>query len=520
MSDATVEPRVELPDGPEAPGPDTRAEEQRIGFGQSFWARVSDRANPILIRELHQAIRSKTFPATLLLSLATIVIIALLVAINVGRGSVSRFGSHAYLLAVICLTPLVILVVPMTALNSMRHEVADGALDHLFMTRLRPGQIIRGKVYATLIQFVLYLSVFAPVLALTYLLRGVDVPQIVLTLVFALLFCVAATTAGILLGAVSRWKSVGAALSGLGSIALMLTALGMMAGAEPLQRTLGWVVRGHGYQEVTALILTIVAGTVLCAMTAASILTHPYENRSTQFRVFALVLAPVGFLTLALCFRRSYLSDLLPGYSGVAAASLVLFWLFAATEQARLSPRVRTMVPKRRWLAIASIPFLPGSGRGMLFLLLLALVYMVPGALLPFLFGQSPDHYAVRASTLGWLYIIFFVGLMSWLRGKVPQTIRFNWITRSMLVVILAICCFVPLLIDLLARGRIRQWNLLHVLNPFFTLGDLWRWRELMTPMITMSVLAGIMVVLNLPAIRAGIAEVLAESRARREREA
>ena len=517
MSQATVD----LPEEPQTHGPDVAGEQKQIGFLQSWIARISDRANPILVRELHQAIRSRMFQGTLLLSLTTIVIIALVVAVNVGNAPVrDSFGKHAYLATVICLTPLVMLVVPLSAFNSMRHEVLDGALDHLLMTRLRPGEIIRGKLYATLVQFVLYLSVFAPVLALTYLLRGVDVPRIILTLAFALLLCIGATTAGIMLGAVSRWKSIGSLLFSLGSVALVMATFGMMGGADELQRELGRVARGQDLEEVSMFILAVVSGTVLCAMTAGSILTHPYENRSTQFRIFALVLAPIGFITLMICVRSSQLDEALPAYSGIAAAVMFLFWLFAATEQSKLSPRVKTMVPKRRWLAILSIPFLPGSGRGMLFVWVMAAVYMVPGVVLPLLFGRYPDEWPTFVSCLGWMYILFFVGLLSWLRGRVPQTIRFNWITRSMIVVLLAICCFVPLLIDLLLRGRVGDWNYLHLLNPFFTMGGLWPWRRLITPLIVMSVMAGFMIVLNLPAIRAGILEVLAESRKRREREA
>ena len=43
---------------------------------------------------------------------------------------------------------------------------------------------------------------------------------------------------------------------------------------------------------------------------------------------------------------------------------------FAITEGKTLSPRVRTLVPRNRILALLAIPFLPGSDRAMLFMLL------------------------------------------------------------------------------------------------------------------------------------------------------
>src|SRR5690606_11793704 len=79
------------------------------------------------------------------------------------------------------------------AFNSMRTELKGGIVEQLLLSRLSPGSVLLGKLQAAMVQFVLYVSVLAPLLATSYLLRGVDLPTIVISLLFAFVICVAAT---------------------------------------------------------------------------------------------------------------------------------------------------------------------------------------------------------------------------------------------------------------------------------------------------------------------------------------
>ena len=100
---------------------------------------------------------------------------------------------------------------------------------------------------AAMVQFVLYVSVMSPLLATSYLLRGVDVPTILVSLVWALVCCVAATAFAIssaaqaILPAMQAFANLGAALGlGLGTFGLVaFVAPGPRPLAPPRAATAG-----------------------------------------------------------------------------------------------------------------------------------------------------------------------------------------------------------------------------------------------------------------------------------------
>jgi ABC-type transport system involved in cytochrome c biogenesis permease component len=159
------------------------------------WSRWSDWLNPILVREVQQAVKGRTF--------ALLVLAVILYSIGLAVGVASdeqpgpNAGPTAFSFGLMALVPLVLFVVPMQAYHSMRLELRAGIIEQLLLSRLRPRRIIAGKLAAAMVQYMLYLSVLAPVLATTYLLRGIDVPMIAVCLLLSLLACVAATALAI-----------------------------------------------------------------------------------------------------------------------------------------------------------------------------------------------------------------------------------------------------------------------------------------------------------------------------------
>jgi len=55
----------------------------------------------------------------------------------------------------------------------MASELEDGTFETLSLSTLSPGPILVGKLSDAALQLIVYLSVIAPCIALTYLLRGV-----------------------------------------------------------------------------------------------------------------------------------------------------------------------------------------------------------------------------------------------------------------------------------------------------------------------------------------------------------
>ena len=492
-----------------------------------LFARLSDRLNPILVREVHQALGGKGFVVTASLALLAILIIALTVAT---QEEVSpRDGADAFLYTLQVLIPILFFIVPFQAFLSTRSEVGGGTVEHLLMSRLSPGAIVRGKLYAATVQFMIYLAIFSPLLAMTFLLRGVDVPTIAIALAQAFVFALGCSALAIACGSLCRWPAFFKVIP----FAVVLVGLGgftmaAMAGADEILDELRTALSEDAFTYwMGSLALMPLTGSVFFAMIGSAALAHPYENRSTKFRIFAFAFVAISFGWTLYTYSqplgravRPYaeLGDQLGVAASMCALVLALFPLFAATEAPELTPRVRTRVPRNPVLAFLATPFLPGCGRGLLFSLLLAATTLLSLKLLPALWGAPPMTGALRERLLAaWLYLVLFAAIGCRVRASLSSAETRNWWARATLPGLLLVGTFVPLLLSLIAgRGVLFGWNPLHLLNPFLTM-DRMRYAadEILGWLVAVTLLA---LLVNVVPVARGLREVLAASRDRRSR--
>ena len=491
--------------------------------------RLDDRLNPILVREVSQALGGRGFLITAGLALLATVLIALLVAAD-GSDASGR-GARVFAQALVPLSVIVLFIVPLQAFVSTRHEVTNGTVEHLLMSRLKPGAIVRGKLAAATVQFVLYLAIFSPLLAMTFLLRGVDVPTIAFLIATAFLFGLAASSIAVAAGALSRWPNAFRILPfaivvvGLGSITMMAVGASMEIVREVSQ---AFTDKSFWMMMTTTVILTV-AGMILCAMVGASALAHPYENRSTPFRVFALVGLVAGLVWMGFLIRHFATrfgsgapeTEVFWAFTAAAAAALAIFCLFATTEEERMTPRVKEQVSPRAGLALLSVPFLPGVGRGALFTLLLACLGLYLPVLLTSLFGFPTGVGEEIALGVGsWLYVLIYAGIAGLVRLRLGPGARGNWIARATLPILLLLGVLLPILGEVIVYGRARSgWEVYDVFNPFYTIGYHARYgRSVGDVLWLLALLGAVILVLLLPAMGRGVREVLAASAEKRQR--
>jgi len=484
------------------------------------WSLWSDRLNPILVREVVQAVRGRAFPLTVLGALAITVVIAITV-VSEGRTDEAS-GRNAFSAGLATLAPLLLFVVPMQAYQSMRLELSRGIVEQLFLSRLRPRSIVLGKLLAAMVQFVLYVSVIAPLLATSYLLRGVDLPTIALSLAFAFVFNLAATAMAVsaaaqgALPAMQGLANVGVAF-GLGMLTFVTIA--MVLSGEYL-RELGGLMRSPEFWMVTSLVIAgALTGTVLSSLTAQSFLLHAYENRSTGFRVFLFAMVVLAFGWMFGFVDPVYWSEI--GFSLVIFLLLLgtAFGLFMVTEQRELSPRVRAHVPKNPLLALLAAPLLPGRDRGMAgvlaFFAVLAVVHelMVLGSGLPA--GGTMSRVA-QVSVWIAVYALLWLSIAKALRSRLPATVAGNYAARILLPILFLVVLLGPVLLDVFVQGRVDEWHVGHVLNPFWTTSEfVWSGRPVgPQPMLLTAGIA--LVLLQIPACLRGFREVLAAVAQRR----
>ena len=489
--------------------------------------RASDWLNPILVRETHQSLNGKAIVATAGLALLGILVIALYVA---SQDEVSpRDGAEAFITTMYVLIPILFFIVPFQAFFSMRSEVGGGTVEHLLMSRLSPGRIVRGKLLAATVQFGLYMAIFSPLLAMTYLLRGVDVPTIAVVLTLSFIVALACSSLAIACGALCRWRAFFRVIP----FAIVLLGLGYVTGGaiEILEEVTRELRRAFAEEEFfyyfASMSMVPLAATVLFSMVGAAALSHPYENRSTGFRLFALgfVLLVFGWtiynhqrMTASGMGRFIDLTRQLQVGGIMCGAILCLFPFFASTESLPLSPRVRRHVPRNPIFAVLVSPLLPGAGRGLLFTILLGGLVLAGVAFLPGLWGVNTPGRPQTWDTLYavWLYIVFFSAVGCLVRRCLADAESRNWWARAALPILLMVSVIVPLLISVVAGGGVmRRWNPLHILNPFFTIDRLWRDDEIL---VWLGAVTGVLVTINLPAILRGVLDVLRASKNRRAR--
>lgn len=483
---------------------------------QSRWSRWSDRLNPIVVREVQQALKGRAFSLSVLLAAIAVVVIALAVAADYNP---SRSGRHAFDAGLVVLVPLLVFVVPMGAYRSMRLELRSGILEQLLLTELRPGRIVFGKLTAAMVQFVLYLAVIAPLLATSYLLRGVDVPTLGLSLLFAALLCITATAFAIS----SAAQAMLPAMQGIANLAvalgLGLACMGLCgyAGSGEYARDIAALVRSDYLASVVSMVaLGALLSCLMSGLTASAFLAHAHENKSTGFRVTLVAVIPIAFGWIRLFVPAAARGET---YAVATVALLIgsaIAALFYVTEQEPLSPRVRAHVPRDPLLALLAAPFLPGRSRGLLcFLLQAGLLAALAVPLWPSTsrFGDDAAHFALAVLSYGVIYLAIGKAL----RGRLPASVQGNHLARFAVPFLIFLCCMAPVLFDVIALGRVRGWHVGHMLNPFWTIAEMVDRRRQLEVLQILGVAAGAALLLHLRSIVRGVGEVLAAARRRRE---
>jgi len=167
---------------------------------------------------------------------------------------------------------------------------------------------------------------------------------------------------------------------------------------------------------------------ILFRQIATANLTFEGANRSTGIRISCAVLLTVSLAWLLLFTTPGLLPGSLRLASSTAAADVVVFatplaiwlWLiglFTATEDDRLSRRVRQEVPRHFLVRLFVLPFYPGGGRGFLYFLISVLLFTVVTGYLTFVATGSPDEKMRSQLVIIAIasYLLFYIGITSFL---------------------------------------------------------------------------------------------------------
>jgi hypothetical protein len=343
--------------------------------------RLDDRLNPIVVKELRQAVQGRFVTTILLifLFLQLIVLGGYLILAEVGAGASDLEAQHgrtvfSILQGVLLVTCMIFL--PLYTGIRLGAERSDTNVDLLFITTLRPRAIISGKLAAGLVLALVIFSACAPFMTFTYLLRGLDLFSILLVLGIDFFVVIVTVQLAIFLGALPG-NRIFKALLGMAALgALLLTCYGTVVVTVMLllQASTASMVDDPNFWAVlscgAATGLTLIG---LFFTWSVAMISPPSANRALPSRLF-LCVAWLG--TAAVFGFWNYQLPMGPG------GPLMLWIIFmgslcglqlviAVNEREHWTPRVARTIPRHWWLRPPAFLVYSGSAGGVLLAALL-----------------------------------------------------------------------------------------------------------------------------------------------------
>jgi hypothetical protein len=348
--------------------------------------RMDDLLNPIVVKELRQAVKSRIVMAVLLIFLLLQLVILLVTLLvgeyrNAGISSQLYAGLETFRILQGLLLGTCMVLIPAYAGVRLAAEHSDTNVDLLFISTLRPRAIVAGKFLAAVVLILLIFSACAPFMTFTYLLRGIDIPSILLVLALDFLAVLLGTQLAIFLGAVpANWGlKVLLGLAGLGGLG-MLFGLAMSGSIALLESGVGGRLDSMEFWLLCAAVVTAAMAVIGQLFTwSIALVSAPSANRAFPPRLFLLSAWLVTAGVAVLLARRFRSSAPLYIWMDALTALLCVQFLTSINEREQWGVRVARTIPRRWWLRGPAFLLYSGAAGGVLFAaVLLALTLNLP----------------------------------------------------------------------------------------------------------------------------------------------
>lgn len=258
---------------------------QRLRTG---WHHLNDHINPIVVRELRQAVRGRFITIGLMLFLMVMLTAeAVTMSDNISGKELAEIVLS--ILAVVCLILIPILFGVRSALEREREN-----MDLLFVSTLSPRRIVTGKLVSSAMVSLLFICAATPFLTLTYFLRGVDVLSILMLIGLLFWLTVFVLQAAIFVGSMPTPLFM-KLLLGVGFVFWTFAICGISFALFSEVLNSGWhsFYQGRGGN---GLLIGLLIGSGLCVglfLINTSFFKSPYHNPTFAPRLYFLLLSLV-----------------------------------------------------------------------------------------------------------------------------------------------------------------------------------------------------------------------------------
>lgn len=468
-----------------------------VGDGVWGWIdrrgeQMADWLNPILIKEARQSLKSRQFLLTFFLLLAASCVWTILgVVLNAPDVYFVPSGQNLLAGYYFVLAIPMIGMVPLAAYRSLASEIDDDTFEMLIITKLSAMRIVIGKLHSAMLQMMIYFAAIVPCLAFSYLLRGVNLPTIMMMLAIIFFTAMITTSAALLMATMAPTRAL-QTLTILAVIGVILLAE-IFCAAFCLSAVLGQDL-GADAAAIMFTILTIIVGTsciVIFIKAAAARIAPVSENRSTGLRwcMFAQSLLWVGTITLVAIWYQ----DLEPINFGMMI--LGGYWLGMGTlmlsESPELSPRIQRDLPSTFAGRAMLTWFNPGPSTGYVFAISSGTVAITTMGIFAIIItsGGAPTTPTPTFAMIVCGYLLVYLGIVRLIVLPITRRVGSSFaLPVTILLVVMGSAAVMPTILSVVITGSPPlTYTPLEAINWAWTLADAFQTRY--NPFLALTVL-------------------------------
>jgi hypothetical protein len=261
----------------------------------AFLNRVGDRMNPIVVKEMRQAVSSRfvSWSLVIFLVVEALVMTLMLLGKDLAHDQDAqdmRLGREIFTILQAMLMACCMLLIPVMTGFRLAVERSDVNVDLLFISSLSPQAIMAGKLLAAVALALLLFSACAPFMTFAYLLRGLDIPTILLVLVSDFVVVVLGTMFALLVASIPATRAFKVVLGVLAAVGLIAVSVGFQnVTTEFLEFDRDSLAQSWdfwlGYTGLVALIGGLIG---LMFVWATALISPPTSNRALLVRVYII----------------------------------------------------------------------------------------------------------------------------------------------------------------------------------------------------------------------------------------
>lgn len=342
--------------GDESAGPGRVGAVVRRSVFSRVVAWVDDWLNPIVVKEVRQAVRAKY-----VLSVFVVFLVGELVTMGLYldqfHGNVPlAAGEGLFALLFVVLSVTCTVLVPVYCGVRVALERGKGRTNLVLATPMPVRSVVAGKLMSGAAISLLIYSVSAPLLVFTYLLRGIGLPTILWMVAFGFSLSVLAIQMGVFVGSL-REKVIAKGILGVlvGGGLCWVSAMAVNGVLSDV-----FLVTGIRYAGVFAVVVVLAAAGHAFVWTVAA-MSPVSSNWARPMRVFVTC---AWFVTGVLAFLGGSNTVAVWGLASTAALCVALF--ITVSEPPRPSRQVARLIPASGMRRFLPYMFSTGIGSGML----------------------------------------------------------------------------------------------------------------------------------------------------------